>query len=97
MKTEAKRKTAAEVVAEHLAACLVPGMPPSHRAIRRAYLQGKGRNWRAIAELEMFDGKTATVEVFERPSGGYGHRWIEMPGGDVYFEAGQWRRKNPES
>lgn len=83
--------TAAILVAEHLASCLPPGVPPSYQSITNAKLAGYGKGRRAIANLVMFDGKAARIEVTERDDFRK-HRWLLLEGGDVAFENGCWQR-----
>lgn len=90
--------TAEELVAEHLAACLPLDTPPSYRRIVSARFVGTGRKRVAVAELEMFDGQPAKVEVHEYGKGGYGfggssHRWLEMEGGNACYWNGRWQRE----
>lgn len=87
---------ASEAVKHVLLSCLAPGVPPSFQEIVSARYLGTGRKRRARAVLRMFDGLTATVEVF---IGGValgvpmlGHQWIEMAGGPCAFEGGRWQR-----
>ncbi|WP_342152391.1 hypothetical protein [Methylorubrum sp. SB2] len=87
---------ASEAVRTVLLACLPPGVPPSFQEIVSARYVGSGRQRRARAELRMFDGLPAIVEVF---IGGValgvpmpGHQWMEMEGGPCAFEGGRWQR-----
>lgn len=84
---------AAARVERHLASCLPDGVPPCHRRIVKARFKGHGRKSVAVAEVEMFDGQPATVEVFTWGPGCFGHRWTDMTGGCAYYEDGHWRRE----
>lgn len=88
----AKPLDASSLVEKHLADCLPPGTPPYHRAILTARYVGTGRKRVAIANVEMFDGLPATVEVFRWGANAFGHRWTAMEGGAVYFEDDRWHR-----
>jgi hypothetical protein len=100
-----RNETAADIVARHLLDVLPKGVPPSHREIVSARLVGSGRSRTAVAELIMFDGAHATVEVFSWGHQGpvrhghvpssvkqYGHRWLVWNGPAACFENGQWKR-----
>jgi hypothetical protein len=84
---------AASLITEHLASCLPPDVPPSYQSISNARLAGYGKGRRAIADLIMFDGKAAQIEVTER-DGMRRHRWISLEGGAVFFENGRWQRES---
>lgn len=86
-------KRAKDFVDAHLRGCLPPGVPPSYRSIVSAEFVGRGRERRAVAGLVMFDGLPAQVSV--RAWGIPGHRFVDLPGGDVSFEDGRWIRIDP--
>lgn len=90
--------SAADFVRTALEAVLPDGVPPSWVSIDKAHYVGFGRNAAAFAEVTMFDGLSAKVEV--RPWGSsHSHRWTDMPGGDASFEDGRWIRvpRNPQA
>lgn len=89
-------ESASEMVADHLASCLPPGTPPCYRSIVHAHYMGSGKKRLAVAELEMFDGQPATLEVFQWGLG-RGHRWTFMSGGNAFFEDGRWQRDTESS
>lgn len=80
----------------HLNGCLPPGVPRSYRRIVKAKRVGSGRHQVLRAELIMFDGEPATVEVFKAGEAFgitmWGHHWTSMPGGACAFEDGRWQR-----
>lgn len=84
--------SAKQLIIEHLASCLPPGVPASYQCISGARLAGYGKGRRAIGDLVMFDGKPARIEVLER-DGVRSHRWIEVQGGAVSFKDGRWQRE----
>ena len=49
-----------------------------------------------VAELEMFDGLRADVEVWQWRSEAWAHRWIKLEGGDLSWENGSWNRVSDE-
>ena len=78
------------VVRAVLMDALPKGTPPSFRRVlstRRLMSPNK-----VIAELEMFDGLRAEVEVWQWSTIGWAHKWNSMPGGDISFENGCWVR-----
>lgn len=87
---------AAATADTHLRGCLPPGVPVSYRQIVRAKRIGSGRRQIIRAELVMFDGEPATVEVFKAGEvlgvAMWGHYWTAMPGGPCSFEEGRWQR-----
>lgn len=83
---------AATLVATHLASCVPAGTPPAFRTVINARFEGVGRKMVAIAVLEMFDGLTATIEVFKWATNALGHRWTAMEGGAAFYEDGKWQR-----
>lgn len=84
---------AEKAIVNHLASCLPPGVPPIYRSIRNARFFERDRRQIATAELEMFDGQPATVEVFIWRLG-VAHRWTNLVGGDACYEAGRWQRQH---
>ncbi|WP_374453784.1 hypothetical protein [Phenylobacterium sp.] len=86
-----KLTTAASVVRDTLLAVLPPGVPPSFDRIVSARFIGTGRRRIASADLVMFDGSPATVEVW---IAGVctAHRWTSMPGGSAFWDGDAWRR-----
>ena len=71
---------------------LPPNVPPNFRSIDRAEFAGSGVLRTVVADLTMFDGLAATVEVFSHGLGSTGHRWLAWQGDDVSFEKGGWQR-----
>lgn len=87
--------SAAQIVREHLLSVLPRGVPPCFSSIRSGVATGRGRKTIYRAELVMFDGRSATVEVFGSGPGLKGHRWTAMDGGAAFFENGKWQREPP--
>jgi hypothetical protein len=83
---------AAQMVLDCLTACLPPGVSLSFRRIVRARFEGSGRRKRSVADVEMFDGRHATVEVWQYAPGAWAHRWPTMDGGAAYWDGSAWRR-----
>lgn len=88
-----KRLPARAVAESYLASILPHGTPPRHRSIIRSRHVGAGRRRMIVADLEMFDGLSATIEIFSW-NDRLGHRWTNLPGGDVYFKNGRWQRES---
>ena len=84
---------AASFVAERLQACLPPGVPPSYREIVSARYERSGAARAAIADLIMFDGLPARVQI--STIGLMPQRYTDLPGGDLSFEGGRWIRIDP--
>lgn len=84
---------AAGIVRSALLSVLPPGVPPSFRSIAGARFDGAGRSRNATADLIMFDGQPATVEVDQSAEGLWRHRWLSLPGGSVSWEGGRWVRR----
>jgi hypothetical protein len=88
--------TALSVVEGHLASCLPEGVPPVHRQVvsaERLHHRADKSTYRA--ELRMFDGLPATVEVSvagEDSIRSESHRWLSMEGGAASFENERWQR-----
>jgi hypothetical protein len=53
--------------------------------------RGSGRYRVATADLEMFDGQIATIEVFECRFEVLEHRWTTMAGGNAFYDGTRWR------
>lgn len=87
---------AEKAIAAHLASCLPPGVPPIYRAIANAHFFERDRGQVAAAHLEMFDGQSATIEVFIWRLG-IAHRWTSFHGGDAFYEDGKWQRRSEPS
>ncbi len=73
---------------------MVGPIPTSHRSIVGARFDGKHR---VTAELEMFDGQPATVELKRWTAGdgligGWSVHFMELPGGNVMWTGSQWER-----
>lgn len=91
-----ERVSAGHSVASYMASCLPHGVPPCHRLIANARFVGFGRRRVAVADVEMFDGQPATIEVFRwGPMNAFGHRWTAMQGGAAFYEDGRWQRDLP--
>lgn len=86
------KRTAANVVSEHLLGVLPTGVPPGFTSIDSAEFRGAGRKRTAVAVLTMIDGLKSTVEVFGWGAGCAGHRWLAWEGDDLSFEDGRWQR-----
>lgn len=90
------KPTDRDLVDHHMRGVLPPGVPPSYRNIISAGFVGSGKKRTIVAELEMFDGERAVVEVFSwgkhdgRPCSG--HRWLAWSGAPCFFEDGAWKR-----
>lgn len=84
---------AADFVTSGLIACIPRGCPPPFRAVRSAEYSKKGRERRAVAELEMFDGQTGIAEVWRwgRESG-WAFQWNRLDGGAFSLKDGEWKR-----
>lgn len=78
---------ASQAIRAALIGCLPPGVPPSFVSILSARRQGKTY----LGELLMFDARKATVEITNHGDL-RSHRWTDLPGGSVSFEAGRWIR-----
>lgn len=83
--------SATETVRSVLLSVLPPGVPPSFSKIASAHFTGSGKRRVATADLEMFDGLSATVECWCYGPG-WAHRWTSMIGGDIFREGDQWKR-----
>lgn len=88
--------TAMRYIIETLQGVLPSDTPTSWLKINAACWIGTGKSRRARADLTMFDGKSATVEAWDR-NGVRAHRWVTMPGGDCSFEGGRWIRIDRET
>jgi hypothetical protein len=83
--------SAAGFVQGHMQSCL-PSLVPLAFTIKSADWRRNGKLDRiAVAEVEMFDGQPALLEV-RSLNLMESHLWISLPGGDVAFENGKWRR-----
>lgn len=82
---------AEKAILNHLASCLPSGVPPIYRSITNARFFDQDRKQVATADLEMFDGQFATIEVFIWNLG-IAHRWTRFLGGDAFYEDGRWQR-----
>lgn len=72
--------------------CLPDDVPLSFAVVSARWMR-KGAQRRAVAEVVMFDGAPATLEVWTWSSeGGHAHMWKSMTGGDATFEVGRWVR-----
>jgi len=84
------------VVERHLASCLPHDVPPVHRAVQSAKQVRRGSDTAIYrADLVMFDGLPATVEVSvagDESVRSESHRWTVMEGGAASFEDGRWQR-----
>ncbi|NUB07090.1 hypothetical protein FW320_13005 [Azospirillum sp. Vi22] len=79
-----------------LRAVLPPGVPPSFRRVLAARFDGAGRRRIVVADLEMVDGLTATVEAWHYAPGGWAHRWLAMAGGPMFWNGRRWQREEPQ-
>jgi hypothetical protein len=84
---------AERAIVNHLASCLPPGAPQIYRAIHNPHFVTRERKQVAIAELELFDGQAATIEVFIW-NFGVAHRWTRLDGGNAFFANGRWQRES---
>jgi hypothetical protein len=91
--TSSRGIPAADLIAEHLAACQPPAETPIYRAIKHALYVGFGPKRVAMAELEMFDGQAATIEVYAWGVDCLAHRWTRLDGGFIACEGGRWVRR----
>ena len=79
----------ATLIVEDVAKASLPdGAPLFFREVRSARFEGKNR---VTADVIMFDGLPATIRL-TRWAFGWSKGWDSMPGGDIYLEAGQWKR-----
>jgi hypothetical protein len=82
---------ASDIVRQTLEATLPPGVPPSFSEIVGASFFGSGRGRTIHAKLVMIDGLPGVVRL-SRWAMGWSHQWIDLPGGDLSFENGEWVR-----
>lgn len=82
-----------EKVGNYLASILSNGTPPVHLSVDSARAVGRGRKQVIVADVTMFDGLPATLEIFQHGPGMLGHRWARMDGGTAFFEGGRWQRE----
>lgn len=85
--------SAADTVNEALRGCLPPGAPTSFASITSVETFGKGRNQSIVANLVMFDGLKAQVEL-SKWSMGWSHRYTYMEGGPCSFDGEKWCRED---
>ncbi|SMC58379.1 hypothetical protein SAMN06297251_10474 [Fulvimarina manganoxydans] len=81
-----------QIVDRHLASCLQDGRPAAHRMVISVTVERVAAGRRFLADLIMFDGKPASIEVYCSPAGLWSHRFIDLPGGDCHISGGRWRR-----
>lgn len=86
-----RKLTAAEFVTEAMHSCLPPDVPPPFTIDWANFMVASGPKAWASAQVTMFDGQPAQLEV-HRWNGSHKHRWVTMPGGDCSFEGGRWVR-----
>ncbi|WP_454021146.1 hypothetical protein [Azospirillum sp. Marseille-Q6669] len=79
-----------------LRAVLPPGVPPSFRRVLCARFDGAGQRRIVVADLEMADGLTATVEAWRYAPGGWAHRWLAMAGGPMSWNGRRWVRDDQQ-
>jgi hypothetical protein len=83
---------AAQWITDGLTAVLPPGVPVSFRRIINATMKGKTK---AVAALEMFDGKTSRVEVSKwssRFTGAWAVQWLESGNKPCFWNGTAWER-----
>lgn len=93
--TELPRMNARETVIAGMTAILPPDVPLSFAEVLWAHFEGSGSNRRAIADVQMFDGRPARLSVTHwgaRECPGWIVEWLELEGGDVSWEEGRWVR-----
>jgi hypothetical protein len=86
---------ASEFVTSGLVACIPRGCLPPFRCVRSATYFKKGRERRAVAEVEMFDGATGIAEVWRWRESGWAFQWNRLDGGAFSLEDGEWKRVGP--
>jgi hypothetical protein len=83
--------TASEVVDAHLLECLPPESPRGYDIVEARFISSpSGRA--CLANLRMFDGEHAEVEVFSKDGDSWAHRWIDVGGAPAELMNGTWRR-----
>jgi hypothetical protein len=83
-----------------MTAALPPGVPLSFTKIFRARFEGPGDKRRAVADVEMFDGRPARLAVWQWGSDAFtswAHEWLSLDGGHASWENGRWTRVDPET
>ncbi len=85
--------TATEIVDQVLKDALPPSIPPSFKRIKSARYLRIGKHPIINAELEMFDGLSASVQL-TKWNHGYSHQWTQLNGGSAKWnnELGKWER-----
>lgn len=89
-------KEAENIVKKVLADALSPGIPPSYRCILRAKFLRKGRRPVINADLEMFDGLSASVQA-QLWDHGWSHRWVSMEGASIWWNGEKWQRESDKT
>lgn len=93
--TPAKPKiTAQQWVHDGLTSCLPPGTPLMGQIIEAKWT-GKGK---AVATLDLFDGRQGKVEVStwtKQFNGAWSIRWLELEGGAINWTGHAWERLAP--
>lgn len=90
------KQTAAEFVTAAMQDCLPPGVPLSFTIDWANFMVATGPKAWAAAQVTMFDGLPAQLEV-HRWGDSHKHRWVAMMGGDASFEDGRWIRIDRET
>lgn len=86
---KATRLSAKDEIRRVLMDVLPPDVPPFFARIVSASFAGEKS---AVAELELFDGATAEIEVWQWRPDSSAYRWIRLDGGDLTWEDGRWQR-----
>ena len=89
-----RRESSEDCITRVLMDVLPGGVPPSFRRVVRSSFTGDRR---VVATLEMFDGLPAEVEAWQWRPDGWAHRWLQLDGGDLSWEDGQWVRVQREA
>lgn len=88
---------AKEIVESALKASLPKGTPMPYKNFTSAkFIKAKRKT--VVAEIELFDGLTAVIEVttWANIEGAWSYGWINNPGGAFGFSNGKWRRISEE-
>lgn len=86
---QALKLSAADEVRRILSDVLPADVPPFFARIVSARRDGKRQ---IVAELEMFDGLRAEIEVWQWNPQAWAHRWTRFEGSDISWEDGRWTR-----
>lgn len=81
-----------DIVSQVLKEALPDSLPPSFdRVITATYLR-KGKRPIINADLEMFDGQKASVQLVKWDHS-WSHQWTSLEGGPIAWDGVKWIRK----